>query len=234
VTGCGSARPPASRPCSIRPRAARTPWGGVPTVRIVPSASSPHRRSDRGPVAPASTAGAGEGGQSSATRSRRTYLPSALTSSPRSSARSARRYSRSSVTGDSTRAPTWPIQSCTPCPTPTTRRPGNMRSRVATSIAVSATLRSGIGSSPTPTRNVSVQASAAAAAATPLSRKQSSHSHSSSSPASSATRATARRRSGGSWGRNTAPRIVMRGSSHPPSTPPAQREHRPTRSRTSP
>ena len=53
--------------------------------------------------------------------------------------------SLNSVTGDSTRAPTWPIHSWTPCPTPTMCRPGKSRSTLASSIAVRATLRSGTG-----------------------------------------------------------------------------------------
>jgi hypothetical protein len=48
-------------------------------------------------------------------------------------------------------------------------RSGNSRCSVATSIAVSATLRSGTGSSPTPTLSRPVQASTAAALAMPLS-----------------------------------------------------------------
>ena len=80
-----------------------------------------------------------------------------------------------SVSGDSTLAPTCSIQRCTPCPTPSTSRPGNSRSIVAISIAASATLRNGIGSTPMPRRMRLLQASAAVAVASPDSRKQSSH-----------------------------------------------------------
>ena len=41
--------------------------------------------------------------------------------------RSGTRSSR--VSGEAARAPTWPIQSCTPWPTPTVNRPGNIRSQ---------------------------------------------------------------------------------------------------------
>ena len=134
---------------------------------------------------------------------------------PRRAARSGRRrspgrrvaacwsssmYSRSNVTGDSGRAPTWPIQSCTPWPTPTVRRPGNSRCSVAVSIAVSATFLSGTGSTPIPAGSRVVQASTAAAVAIPPPQKQSSQSHAGSSrPSSSAARATSRSRSWGSW-----------------------------------
>ena len=57
--------------------------------------------------------------------------------------------------------PTWPIQSCTPCPMPGSRRPGKSRCSVASSIASRATLRSGTGARPMPTRTRSVQARAA-------------------------------------------------------------------------
>ncbi len=77
--------------------------------------------------------------------------------------------------GEPTRAPTWPIQDCTPCPTPTLTRPGNNRCIVAISIAVRATFRNGTGSSPMPTRSRSVHARAADAEAMPPSKKQSSH-----------------------------------------------------------
>ena len=80
---------------------------------------------------------------------------------------------------------------------PATSRPGNIRSSVASSIAVSAALRSGTGSSPMPTVIRSVAASAAAAEAMPLCLKQSSHTQSSSSPLLSAARARAVSRSGG-------------------------------------
>ena len=87
-------------------------------------------------------------------------------------------YSRSSVMGDSTLAPTWPIQSSTPCPMPAVSRPGNSRASVAISMAVSATLRSGTGSNPIATPTWLVVASIAVAVAMPLSLKQSSHTHS--------------------------------------------------------
>ena len=106
-------------------------------------------------------------------------------------------YSRSSVRGDSARAPTWLIQSSTPWPTPAVTRPGNSRAIVASSMAVSATLRSGTGSSPIATGRRLVVASIAVAVAMPLSLKQSSHTHSCASPAASAAAATAPIRSGG-------------------------------------
>ena len=52
---------------------------------------------------------------------------------------------------------------------PAVRRPGNSRAIVAISIAVSATLRSGTGSSPMPTLTRLVAARIAVAVATPLS-----------------------------------------------------------------
>src|SRR5690349_19992841 len=88
---------------------------------------------------------------------------------------------------------------------PISSRSGKSRSRVASSIAVSATLRSGTGSRPIPTRTRDVQASAAAAVLMPPSRKQSSHSHSMSTPDASAASATARNCSGGICVRNTTP-----------------------------
>ena len=222
-----SLRPAARYASSTTSRARRTCSGVVPAVRIVPSASSPDSRSVRALTAPTKTGDAADtavGGQSRATSSRRTYRPSTVSRSPRSSARSATRYSRSSVIGDSTRAPTWAIQSWTPCPMPRFSRPGNSRNSVAVSIAVIATLRSGTGSRPTPIRRRLVQARAAAAAAMPLSKKQSSHSQSSSRPASSAASATLRSRSGANCGRNTTPRFVM-----PPilAHPPPLRARRP-------
>ena len=102
-----------------------------------------------------------------------------------------------SVSGDATRAPTCAIHGSTPWPTPGMSRPGKRRSTVAISIAVSATLRSGIGATPIPTFSVVVQASAADAAAKADSRKQSSHSQSSGTPESSAACAASRRASGG-------------------------------------
>ena len=71
---------------------------------------------------------------------------------------------------------------------------------MATSIAQTATLRSGAGIRPIPTVSREVQASAAAAEAMALSLKQSSHTHNSSSPASSTARATDWSRSGGRVG----------------------------------
>ena len=113
--------------------------------------------------------------------------------------------SRSSVIGDSARAPTWAIQSRTPWPTAGTNRSGKSRAIVAISIATRAGLRSGTGSSPTPTRTRRDQASAAVAVVRPPSRKQSSQSHSSGTPASSTARTTACSSSGGCCGRNTTP-----------------------------
>jgi len=121
-------------------------------------------------------------------------------------------YSRSSVIGDSARAPAWPIQSSTPCPTPATSRPGNSRLTVASSIAVSATLRSGTGSSPIPTVTRLVAASIAVAVAMPLSEKQSSHTHSPASPAASAAAATATIRSGGCVGGKMAASLTKEAS----------------------
>ena len=103
----------------------------------------------------------------------------------------------SNVTGESARAPTWPIQPCTPWPTPIVIRPGNRRCNVAASIAVRATFRSGAGSTPIATASRSVQARIADARLIAPPQKQSSQSHSSASPVSCATRATSRSRSGG-------------------------------------
>ena len=50
--------------------------------------------------------------------------------------------SRSNVIGDSARAPTCPIQSSTPWPSPGTNRSGNNRANVAISIATTAGFRS--------------------------------------------------------------------------------------------
>ncbi len=112
-----------------------------------------------------------------------------------------------------------PIQVCTPCPMPPINRPGMARSSVASSIAVSATLRRGAGSSPMPTVIRSVAPSASAAEAIPLSVKQSSQTHSSSSPAASTARATGRSRSGGIAGVKTNPsRTGMRRSCITPPT----------------
>ena len=108
--------------------------------------------------------------------------------------------SRSSVMGESTAAPTWRIQSWTPWPSATVSRPGNSRASVASSMAASAGLRNGTGSSPIPTATRSDHASAAAAVVSPPSRKQSSHSHSSSTPDASAASTAARSCSGGDWG----------------------------------
>jgi hypothetical protein len=119
------------------------------------------------------------------------------------------------VTGESARTPTCLIQSCTPWPTPTVTRPGNSRCSAAASIAASATFRSGTGSTPIATGSRLVQASSADAVVIAPPQKQSSQSHSSASPDSSATRATSRSRSGGTWGQQVAARIVM----GPDSTP---------------
>jgi hypothetical protein len=118
----------------------------------------------------------------------------------------------SKVTGDSARAPTWPIQPCTPWPTPIVIRPGNRRCNVAASIAVRATFRSGTGSTPVATVSRSVQARIADARLIAPPQKQSSQSHSSARPESSAARATSRTRSGGTWGQHVAARIVMSSS----------------------
>ena len=87
--------------------------------------------------------------------------------------------------------------------------PGNIRYKPAASIPVSATFRSGTGSTPIANRSRSVQASMADASVIPPAQKQSSQSHSSCSPDSSAARATARTRSGGTSGRHVAARIVI-------------------------
>ena len=71
---------------------------------------------------------------------------------------------------------------------------------MATSIAQTATLRSGAGIRPIPTVSRDVQASAAVADAMALSLKQSSQTHNSSRPASSTVTEIDRRRSGGSVG----------------------------------
>ena len=76
-------------------------------------------------------------------------------------------------------------------------RPGNSRCSAAASIAVSATFRSGTGSTPIATGSRSVQARIADARDIPPPQKQTSHSHSSGSPVSCAARATARTCSGG-------------------------------------
>ena len=95
-----------------------------PAVRTVPSATSPVRDSVFGPSPAASTGTVRSGGQASFTRSRRTYRPDVVTSSPARSRRSAGTYSRMSVNGEATRAPACPIQSSTPCPNPKIARPG--------------------------------------------------------------------------------------------------------------
>jgi hypothetical protein len=176
---------------------------------MVPSANWPLTRRVRGPAAAEKTGGALRGGRPSATSSSFTYRPAVVSRSPFSRPRSACRYSVSSVSGEPARAPTWPIQSCTPWPTPTVTRPGNMRSSAAASIAVSATFRNGTGSTPIPTASRSVQASSADASVIAPPQKQSSQSQSSASPASSAARATSRSRSGGTWGSTVAASIVM-------------------------
>ena len=119
--------------------------------------------------------------------------------------------------------PTCPIQSCTPCPMPGSRRPGKSRCSVASSMASSATLRSGTGARPMPTRTRSVHARAAPAAAIDDSLKQSSHSHSS-SRCRSAAAASGRSASGGSVGTSTTPRAgvvvaVMAASPRAPGSP---------------
>src|SRR3954466_12225913 len=92
---------------------------------------------------------------------------------------------------------------------PGSARPPEKRARVAISMAVIATFRTGTGMMPMPTFRFSVQARAAAADEMPPLRKQSSQSQSSSRPASSAARAMARRLSGGFCGSEMAPMIVM-------------------------
>ncbi len=114
------------------------------------------------------------------------------------------RYSSRRVMGEATRPPTCPIQSWTPCPTPGTNRPGKIRCRVATSMAVRATLRSGAGIRPIPTRRRCVEANAVAALAIPLCLKQSSQTQRS-SRCSSAARARGTIASGGrDWGEYNA------------------------------
>ena len=80
-------------------------------------------------------------------------------------------------------------------------------------MAVSATLRSGTGSSPIPTVTRLVAASIAVAVAMPLSAKQSSHTHSCASPAASAAAATAPIRSGGCVGGKMAASVDHEASS---------------------
>ena len=134
-----------------RTRAAdRSASGEVSSMITTPSAASPASASDFGPAAPMRMRVGTSGGQSRATSSSRTYSPSMLTVSPASSLRRATRYSPISVSGDDARAPTWPIHSCTPCPTAGRNRPPCIRSSVAISIAVAATLRSGHGQQPEP------------------------------------------------------------------------------------
>ncbi len=162
-----------------------------------------------GPVAATGTPTGTAGGQSSCTSSRFTYRPDVVTRSPASSARSVVAYSRMSVRGDAARAPTCPIQDCTPCPIPGISRPGNMPSTVATSIAVSATFRSGVGITPIPTRTRSVAARIALAAEMPPVWKQSSQSQISSIPAASIARASGMTRDGGVEGRMMHASVVM-------------------------
>jgi hypothetical protein len=104
-----------------------------------------------------------------------------------------------------------------------------MRCSAAISIAANATLRSGTGDTPTATGSRSVHPSSADAMAIAPPQKQSSQSHSSASPDSSATWATSRSRSGGTWGQQVAARIVMTlscrkpGSRQPASVPRGRR-----------
>ena len=131
-----------------------------------------------------------------------------LTSSPASNRRTAGAYSSIKVNGDATRAPAWPIHSWTPWPSPAISRPGNIRARVASSIAVRAALRRGVGMIPMPTVIRDVQASAAAAEAMALSLKQSSQTQNSSSPAASADWTIGFSRSGGWVGTKQTPSLV--------------------------
>src|SRR5690242_10697255 len=91
---------------------------------------------------------------------------------------------------------------------PGIRRPGNSRLTVASSMAVSATLRSGTGSKPIPTVSRLVVASMAVAAAMPLSLKQSSHTHRCVIPAASAAAATGMICSGGWLGVKMADNVT--------------------------
>ena len=81
-------------------------------------------------------------------------------------------------------------------------------------MAVSATLRSGTGSSPIATVTRLVVASIAVAVAMPLSVKQSSHTHSCARPAASAAAATAPIRSGGCVGGKMAASVTTRPPRH--------------------
>src|SRR6185437_15645118 len=81
---------------------------------------------------------------------------------------------------------------------------------VASSMAVSATLRSGTGSRPIPTVSRLVVASMAVAVAMPLSEKQSSHTHRCVIPAASAAAATGRICSGGWSGVKMADSVTTR------------------------
>ena len=125
-----------------------------------------------------------------------------------------------------------PIQSCTPWPTPTVSRPGNMCSTAAASIAVSVTFRSGAGITPIASRSRLVQASIAAAMVSEPPQKQSSQGHSSARPASSAARATSGSRSGGTCGRHVAPSTVIPSSCRARAGP-GPGPHRPRRGRDS-
>ncbi len=137
---------------------------GLPPVSTTPSPSSPASAIVLGRTAPTWIAGFAGGTQPSWTSRRLTWSPDTVIRSPASNACSAVTYSRSRVIGERARAPTWSIQSSTPWPTPTWARPGNIRSSAAISMAASAGLRSGTGSTPMPTCSRSVQASAAVAA----------------------------------------------------------------------
>ena len=91
------------------------------------------------------------GGQSSATLSRDDVAAAHVDRLAGQQRRTAVVCSRSRVMGESTAAPTWRIQSWTPWPSATVNRPGNSRASVASSMAASAGLRNGTGSSPMPT-----------------------------------------------------------------------------------
>ena len=101
----------------------------VPPVRMVPSATSPASRSDRGPSVPTCRPTAPGTGNPSphGVEPHVAALHRHLVAGEK--VRSAFTYSRRSVTGDSARTPACPIHSWTPCPRPVMKRPGARRSR---------------------------------------------------------------------------------------------------------
>ena len=103
TTSCAPQRPASCRAAVIRSTAERVIPGVVPVVSTVPSATVPVIEIVRGPSPAASTGTRPSGGHSRRTRSRCTYLPSVVTSSPARSRWSAGTYSRISVSGDATR-----------------------------------------------------------------------------------------------------------------------------------